>query len=56
MLDVPERQVNAWLSDVWLFWDFVLKLSLGLSRHDQQAPVGQPFCKRNGSILPFQAK
>jgi len=56
MLDVPKCQVNAWLSDVWLFWDLVLKVFLGFSCHDQQAPVGQPFCKGNSAILPFETK
>jgi hypothetical protein len=56
VLDVPECQVDAWLSDVGLFWDLVLKVSLGFSSHDQQAPVRQPLCKGNYSILPFETK
>ena len=56
VLDVPERQVNAWLSNVWLFGDLVLKVFLGFSRHDQQTPVGQPFRKGNSSVLPFKTK
>jgi hypothetical protein len=56
VLDVPECQINPWLGNVWLFWDLMLKVLLGFSRHDQQAPVGQPFRKGNSSILPFETK
>jgi hypothetical protein len=56
MLDVPECEINPWLSNVWLFGDLVLKVFLGFARHNQQAPVGQPFCKGTSSILPFETK
>jgi hypothetical protein len=44
------------INSVWLFWDLMLRVLLGFSRHDQQAPVGQPFRKGNSSILPFKTK
>ena len=49
-LDVPECQINPWFSNVWLFGDFVLKVYLGFSHHDQQTPVGQRFREGNSPI------
>ena len=55
-LDVPEGQINPWFTYVRLFWNFVLKVDLGFSRHDQQTSVGQSFRKGNSPILPFKTK
>jgi len=49
VLDAPEYQIDPWPSDGWLFRDLVLVV-LGVSPHNQQASVGQPFRKFSRAI------
>jgi hypothetical protein len=34
----------------------MLEVFLGVSRHDEQAPLGQPFRKGNRTIFSFETK
>jgi hypothetical protein len=56
VLDAPECQVNSRLRDIRFFWHLVSEVFLRLSRHDEQAPVAQPFREGNNPILPFETK
>ena len=50
VLNSSKSQVNACLSDIRFFWNFMLKILLRRSRHDQHAAMWQSFRK---SHSPF---
>ena len=56
MLDVPECQVNSRQGHIRFFRYLMLEVLLRVARHDEQAPVGQPFRKCNRAILLFETK
>jgi hypothetical protein len=48
VLNAPECQVELRLSNVWLLWNLVIKVLLGLSSHDPViASALIPHCEQN---------
>jgi len=54
MLYPAGGQVDARLRDTRLLGDFVLEVFLSTPRHDQQAPMWQPFGKSHSASLSLK--
>src|SRR5258708_15012762 len=54
MLYLAEGQVDPRLRDARLLGDFVFEVFLGTPRHDQQAPMRQPFGKSHSTSLSLK--
>ena len=50
VFDVAKCQVNPRLGDIRFLWHLMLEVFLGLSRHDEQASVWQPFRKGDRAV------